>query len=416
MYWINAAYGLTNMMKLVEKLRDDGMTIIYISHRLDEIFRLSDTITVLRDGEYVKTLQTKESNVNELITLMVGRELSGSYPTRKNCIQEEEILRLEHVTGNGNSDISFSLKKGEILGLGGLVGAGRTELAQIIFGIVRKTKGKIYYHGKEIDPKSPREAIDLIEAEGINTIGLLLDNNCFTTLAFVDLASNGERIFSFARKPGADTQLETKELPKQLLQNTKIFHIGSLSLTTDPARESTYFAMKIAKQAGAWISYDPNYRANLWPSQNAAVSEMRNMLRYSDMVKVSDEECFLLTGEKNFEKGAQKILDEGATFVAVTLGKDGALIASKEGTRIVKGFAVESVDTTGAGDSFWGGLVSSFIESGKQLCDITLREWEEFATVRNAVAALCVGKRGGIPSIPTAESVNEFLKTKIQSL
>lgn len=256
----------------------------------------------------------------------------------------------------------------------------------------------------------------IIEAEGINTIGLLLDNNCFTTLAFVDLANNGERIFSFARKPGADTQLETKELPKQLLQNTKIFHIGSLSLTTDPARESTYFAMKIAKQAGAWISYDPNYRANLWPSQNAAVSEMRNMLRYSDMVKVSDEECILLTGEKNFEKGAQKILDEGATFVAVTLGKHGALIASKEGTRIVKGFAVESVDTTGAGDSFWGGLVSSFIESGKQLCDITLREWEEFATVGNAVAALCVGKRGGIPSIPTAESVNEFLKTKIQSL
>lgn len=134
-----------SMMKVVEKLKADGVGIVYISHRLDEIFRLSERITVLRDGEYVTTLVTKDSNVNELVTLMVGRELTETYPTRKNCIKDEEVLRLEHVSGNGDKDINLSVKRGEILGLGGLIGAGRTELAQMIFGVVRKTDGKIFY-------------------------------------------------------------------------------------------------------------------------------------------------------------------------------------------------------------------------------------------------------------------------------
>lgn len=150
-----------SMMSLVEKLRADGMAVIYISHRLDEIFRLSDRISVLRDGEYVGTLITKESNVDQLIRMMVGRELTETYPARKNCIRDQEVLRLEHVSGNGDKDISLSVKKGEILGLGGLIGAGRTELAQMIFGVVPKTEGKIIYKGKEVNPQSPKEAIGL---------------------------------------------------------------------------------------------------------------------------------------------------------------------------------------------------------------------------------------------------------------
>lgn len=150
-----------SMMVVVEKLRDKGVSIIYISHRLDEIFRLSNRITVLRDGEYIKTLITEKSNVQELVALMVGRELTESYPARKNCIKEEEIMRLEHVTGNGDKDISFSVRKGEILGLGGLIGAGRTELAQMIFGVVKKNEGKIIFKGKEINPRSPKEAIEM---------------------------------------------------------------------------------------------------------------------------------------------------------------------------------------------------------------------------------------------------------------
>ena len=151
-----------SMFEVIERLRKEGVSIIYISHRLDEIYRISDRILVIRDGEYVKTLITKESQVQELIQLMVGRELTQTYPPRKSCIDKNEtILELKNVSGNGDKDISLKIHKGEILGLGGLVGAGRTELAEMIFGAVPKQSGQMFYKGKEINPKSPREAIDL---------------------------------------------------------------------------------------------------------------------------------------------------------------------------------------------------------------------------------------------------------------
>ena len=151
-----------SMFMVVERLRKEGISIIYISHRLEEIYRLSDRILVKRDGEYVKTLITKNSEVQELIQLMVGRELTETYPPREDCIDKNEVmLELKNVTGNGDKDINLKLHKGEILGLGGLVGAGRTELAEMIFGAAAKQSGQMIFKGKEINPKSPREAIDL---------------------------------------------------------------------------------------------------------------------------------------------------------------------------------------------------------------------------------------------------------------
>ena len=151
-----------NMFKVVELLRKKGVSIIYISHRLEEIFRLSDRIEVIRDGEYVTTLITPEATVDELIKLMVGRELTQKYPPRKSCVNKDKVvLELKNVTGNGDKDISLQLHAGEVLGLGGLVGAGRTELAEMIFGAKPKESGTILFNGKEINPQSPREAIDL---------------------------------------------------------------------------------------------------------------------------------------------------------------------------------------------------------------------------------------------------------------
>ena len=151
-----------SMFEVVEQLRDEGISIIYISHRLEELYRLSDRILVMRDGEYVKTLITKESHTQELIQLMVGRELTETYPPRGDCVKEDDVvLELKDVTGNGDKNISLKVRRGEILGLGGLVGAGRTELAQLIFGAAKKDSGQIIFKGKEINPKSPREAIDL---------------------------------------------------------------------------------------------------------------------------------------------------------------------------------------------------------------------------------------------------------------
>jgi ribose transport system ATP-binding protein len=170
-----------SMFKVCELLVSKGVSIVYISHRLDEIFRISDRIVVLRDGEYIKTLITNDSNVDELIHLMVGRDLKESYPPRKACINEDEvILDLQNICGNGNKDINLKIKKGEVVGLGGLVGAGRTELAQMIFGSVRKTSGKIIFKGKEINPKTPREAIDYgiaLVPEDRKRHGVLLGNS-----------------------------------------------------------------------------------------------------------------------------------------------------------------------------------------------------------------------------------------------
>lgn len=146
------------MYEIVDRLKEEGVTILYISHRMEEIFRLSDRVTVIRDGKYVTTLNTADTSKEELIRLMVGRELKESYPQRKKAA-DESILSLNKVCGNGVKNISMEVKKGEILGLGGLVGAGRTELAQLIFGCEKLTSGEIIYKGKPLKLKDCGQAI-----------------------------------------------------------------------------------------------------------------------------------------------------------------------------------------------------------------------------------------------------------------
>ncbi|MDF1739751.1 MAG: sugar ABC transporter ATP-binding protein [Verrucomicrobiales bacterium] len=181
---------------MVEKLKSAGVTIIYISHRMDEIFRLSDRVTVLRDGEKVKTLQTAETNLDELVTLMVGRELKETYPTRKDCITDDVAITVEHISGEIVDDVSFEIRKGEVLGFAGLIGSGRTEVAEILFGYKKKTAGRITSHGKEINPRIPKEAI----AEGIALVpedrkkhGALLERSIKDNISISIL----ERISSF---------------------------------------------------------------------------------------------------------------------------------------------------------------------------------------------------------------------------
>jgi ribose transport system ATP-binding protein len=147
------------MYRIVDNLKASGVTIIYISHRLEEIFRLSDRVTVLRDGKLIKTMDTKDANISELIRLMVGRELTETYPSRGSVEYDDVILEVENLSGNGLTDISFKVMHGEVLGFGGLIGAGRTELAELIFGYKPKTGGKIIYKGKEISPKHPEDVI-----------------------------------------------------------------------------------------------------------------------------------------------------------------------------------------------------------------------------------------------------------------
>jgi len=147
-----------NLFKLVHKLKEDGVTIIYISHRLEELFEICDRVSILRDGQYVETKNMNEVTKDDLIRYMVGRELGNTYPEKEPC-SSEVVLDVEHITGNGVEDISFQLHKGEILGFAGLVGAGRTELMQLIYGAAKKTSGTIKYMGEEKKVKTPSDGM-----------------------------------------------------------------------------------------------------------------------------------------------------------------------------------------------------------------------------------------------------------------
>lgn len=153
------------MFKVVRKLKEQGVSIIYISHRMDELFAISDKVTIMRDGQYITTVNTKETTRRELVNYMVGRELKEVFPVHK-PMSDEIALKVENLCGNGDKNISFSLHKGEILGFAGLVGAGRTELVRLIYGADKVESGRIYIGGKEVKIRSPKAAIQ----EGIGLI------------------------------------------------------------------------------------------------------------------------------------------------------------------------------------------------------------------------------------------------------
>lgn len=248
---------------------------------------------------------------------------------------------------------------------------------------------------------------EVLIKNGISTEGLAEGEDAFTTLAFVALSEDGERSFSFARKPGADTCLTQEEVKEELIKKSKVFHIGSLSLTAEPVKSTTLKTLEIAKEAGCIISYDPNYRAPLWDSREEAEKEMRSVIPYVDVMKLSDEETELLTDIAEPAEAAKKLIEQGVSLVAVTLGANGAWIATKEGGIHVNGYKANMVDTTGAGDSFWGGFLHKLLETKKSLADITLKEAMEYTKFGNAVASLCVEKRGAIPAMPALEEVEK---------
>lgn len=244
---------------------------------------------------------------------------------------------------------------------------------------------------------------------GIDVSGLVMAEDVFTTLAFVALNEQGERSFSFARKPGADTCLRPEELNAAVLDSCRVLHVGSLSLTDEPARSATFAAVERAKAAGAVISYDPNYRAALWPDTETAARHMRSMVPYADVMKLSDEETALLTGEADPAAAAAVLLAQGVKCAAVTLGADGALVAAASGMRTVPGFAVNAVDTTGAGDAFWGGFLHRMLALGKAPEALTIDDAADCARWGNATAAVCVTRRGAIPAMPSPAEAEALL-------
>ena len=161
-----SALETENLLKMVKTLKSKGVTILYISHRLEEVFEISDRISIMRDGHYIATLNTSETDRRELIKLMVGRDIGDEYPKRVTFVKDEVVLEVKDLCGQGDENISFQLRKGEVLGVAGLIGSGRTEMAKMVYGYLKKNKGEIYVYGEKKNINLPSQAIE-------NGIGLI---------------------------------------------------------------------------------------------------------------------------------------------------------------------------------------------------------------------------------------------------
>ena len=239
---------------------------------------------------------------------------------------------------------------------------------------------------------------------GVDVRGMSVDEKARTTLAVVALDERGERTFSFYRDPSADVNLSMEHVPMELLGGTKVLHFGSVSLTAEPARTATLEAAKTAKASGAYVSYDPNYRASLWPDEETAVRNMTEPLSMVDILKVSDEELPLLTGCTDPEKGSVRLAEKGVRLVLVTLGAEGAFYRFDGHTGHVPGVPCQVGDTNGSGDTFFGAALSQLVKLSS-LDQLTVPELRRILAFANKAASITTSRHGAIPAMPTLAEV-----------
>ena len=264
---------------------------------------------------------------------------------------------------------------------------------------------KTAFLGKVGDDTFGHLLLGTLSRAGIETKGILVDDRFFTTLAFVTFDESGDRSFSFARKPGADTQLSWEEIDKSLIDEARVFHFGTLSLTDEPVRTATQKAVAYAKEHGKLITCDPNLRLPLWHNEEAAKEQMLWSLHQADVVKISDNEVEFLWGCTP-EAGAEKLLTEfGVGLAMVTLGPDGCLLKTKNASFRAACPKVHPIDTTGAGDIFGGSAVSRLLELEKPIDALTEADLAYIGCFAATAASLSTEASGGIPSIPEKEAV-----------
>ena len=250
-----------------------------------------------------------------------------------------------------------------------------------------------------------RSLAETLRKDNVDIKGLYYDDEQPTTMAIVSVDASGERDFSFYRNPGADTQLTAEEAIAALSGNMpKILHIGSLSMTNSPSKEACVEAVRYAKENGAIISYDPNYRAALWDTEENAVEMMKSLLPYADILKVSDEEMEMLTLVNDFEEGSRILAEYGAGIVLVTLGADGVFVRMGSKTATVPGFKVEVADTNGAGDTFLGAMLMQ-IATGMTGTEDVWTQLLGMVRYANKAASITCSRHGAIPAMPTADEL-----------
>ena len=250
---------------------------------------------------------------------------------------------------------------------------------------------------------------DTLENEGVNTKGVILDKEHSTTLAFVRREEGGDRSFVFYRQNGADLNLSYSEVRLKLIDECKLLHFGSLLLTSEPSKSAVINTVEYAKQHGKIITYDPNWREQLWESREEAVKTMRSVLGYVDIIKVSEQELQIITDCATLLPSIAKILNSGVQVLCITQGAKGCIIATRHGIERFPSFKVETVDTLGSGDSFFGAFISRLVLSGKAIDEIEMDDLREFAVYGNACGALSSTKVGAIPAMPSHEEISALV-------
>ena len=270
----------------------------------------------------------------------------------------------------------------------GVVGDGSTQLFGAGGSIQRSGAGGV---GGQAD----RAKVDVS--------GMAVDADHPTTMAVVSVDATGERDFSFYRSANADVMLCKEDISDEALKAAKIVHFGSVSLTADPSRTATLDAAARAKKLGAVITYDPNYRANLWKNKEDAIAQMKAPLPLVDILKVSDEELPLLTGTTDCESGTAQLAQNGIRLIFVTLGANGVFYRFGEKTGHVAGVPCKVGDTNGAGDTFFGAALSKLCK--EELDTLTVDKLEGILAFANKAASITTSRHGAIPAMPTLAEV-----------
>lgn len=251
-----------------------------------------------------------------------------------------------------------------------------------------------------------------LEEVGIDTDGLVMDSEYNTTLAFVHTAPDGDRTFSFYRKPGADMMLTKDEINYDMIDRADIFHFGTLSMTDNPAKEATKSAVAYAKEHGKLISFDPNLRPPLWNSLEQAKEAIAYGLNIADIVKIADNEIEFMTGKSDIQEAIDTFTKQyDIKLLLVTLGKDGSVAVYNGDKVFVPGFIQDNtIETTGAGDTFGGSVLAYVCEHGIQ--QLTKTQLEEMLTLANAGASLITTRKGALRVMPEKSEILSLAATR----
>lgn len=249
---------------------------------------------------------------------------------------------------------------------------------------------------------------------GIDSAGLITDPKIHTTLAFVHLDEHGDRSFSFCRNPGADMMLDVSELREDTIRNAKIFHFGTLSMTSELIRNTTKRAIEVTKESGCIISFDPNLRPPLWDSMDTAKEMILYGISQCDILKISEDELTFITGIEEIPIAAEAIKKEYPSIkvMFVTLGKDGSSFYYKGQRGFRKTFdCVKTIDTTGAGGTFCGCMLHALLD--KDLDNLNYDDPMEAITFGNAASSLVTTEKGTIKSMPDLDEVMVLIELSV---